>query len=148
MVSLHSTADKPITPSALASFDTPTGPRTTHQRPAQNYRRSQRRYIPSCRSPIAVSQRVFGKRATNKITSAQNLHHRPANPRSFSAAALHVTHFSPINPIIVISDMLTGSARLSSRRVAAAVKLAPERYDDAHQGEQDTEPRHHVPFHQ
>ena len=44
--------------------------------------------------------------STMPCTSAQNLHHPPAKPLSFFAAALHVTQLSPINPIIVISDIL------------------------------------------
>jgi hypothetical protein len=74
-------------------------------------------------------------------TSAQNLHHPPAKPLSFLAAALHVTQLSPINPIIVISDILTQKMRVC--RVASSRlwwKLLPECYDDAHQGEQDTQP--------
>jgi hypothetical protein len=58
-----------------------------------------------CLSPSRhLSQRMICKH--NVRTSAQNLHHPPAKPLSFLAAKLHVTQLSPINPIIVISDIL------------------------------------------
>jgi hypothetical protein len=106
--------------SPFSTWRMPTVPRTTLQRPTQNSRRCQRRYNPSCRSPVAVarhlSQHTFSvstMRTTCKSrTSAQNLHHRPAKPLSFFAAPLHVTQLSPINPIIVISDILTVSVGL------------------------------------
>jgi len=79
----------------------------------------------------------------HRRTSAQNLHHLPAKPLSFSAASLHLSQLSPTNPIIVMNDILRPivfcQAKSRARCTRRRVDLAPERYGDAHQGEHDTQ---------
>lgn len=77
---------------------------------------------PSCHSSQrqrTLTERGWGSKSLR--TSAQNLHHPPANPLSFFAAALHVTQLSPINPIIVISDILTQREASLSRLLAVVL---------------------------
>lgn len=52
---------------------------------------------------------------------AQALHHRPASPppSSASAASLHFLQFSPINPMIVMRDILSNNLDWSSQGAGA-----------------------------
>jgi len=84
-----------------------------------------------------------------KRTFSQNLHHLPASPppSSASAAATHLRQFSPISPIIVISDMLFKLCQGDSPPPWEQAQKLPERDEDTHQGQDDTESRHNVHFH-
>ncbi|KAJ7897504.1 hypothetical protein B0H13DRAFT_1884613 [Mycena leptocephala] len=79
-----------------------------------------------------------------RLTLAHPLHHLPASPPQSgpSAASRQGVHCSPMSPMMVISDMLRECELVAARGWRG--EHWPEDNKDAHERENDTQPRHDV----